>query len=445
MIRIAVAVLLLLVSTGASAQTVASGEVLTLERAFALAASANRQVKVAALDVDKAGEELASVHTRRFPTFNLNLFQLRTFGSVDLFFPAGSLGVMPGVGPFPVADTTVNSTNRLSTAVLFRVLQPISQQHEIGLREKQLELAREIAREQLRAQRQTTAADVRQLYYGLLQTDSAIHASDETLKLYREIDRVVAELVTREAVLTTESLTSKVRVAQEEQRLLVLRNTRLSLGEQLNVVLGRDVRTPVIVAPVPEVSESDADLQTAQGRGLENRPEVRQARLKLSGADYDIRVAKAAAIPDVAAMFTTLGLYNVDVLPTQIVGAGLVVSWEPWDWGRRRRNAAVKTTIRDQAALGVTDVENRILVDVSMRYRKVQEARGVLRVARLGEDAARENLRVLTEKLQQQAALPKDVLQGQATLSEMQEQYQQALLAFYKAKADFEKALGEGQ
>jgi outer membrane protein TolC len=36
-----------------------------------------------------------------------------------------------------------------------------------------------------------------------------------------------------------------------------------------------------------------------------------------------------------------------------------------------------------------------------------------------------------------------DVLQSQASLSELNHQYQQALLSFWTAKAEFEKALGE--
>jgi outer membrane protein TolC len=37
----------------------------------------------------------------------------------------------------------------------------------------------------------------------------------------------------------------------------------------------------------------------------------------------------------------------------------------------------------------------------------------------------------------------RDVLQAQATVAETTHQYQQALLAFWTARAEFEKALGE--
>jgi outer membrane protein TolC len=43
----------------------------------------------------------------------------------------------------------------------------------------------------------------------------------------------------------------------------------------------------------------------------------------------------------------------------------------------------------------------------------------------------------------QQAVLLKDLLEAQAGLAHANDQYQQALLGLWTAKADFEKALGE--
>jgi len=52
-------------------------------------------------------------------------------------------------------------------------------------------------------------------------------------------------------------------------------------------------------------------------------------------------------------------------------------------------------------------------------------------------------LRVTTGRYKFQAVLLSDVLQSQASLAEANHEYQSALLAFWTAKAEFEKALGE--
>ena len=66
-----------------------------------------------------------------------------------------------------------------------------------------------------------------------------------------------------------------------------------------------------------------------------------------------------------------------------------------------------------------------------------------VRIAQLARETAQESLRVTTNKYQLQAALLSDVLQKQTSLADTVQQYQQAILSFWMAKADFEKAIGE--
>ena len=59
------------------------------------------------------------------------------------------------------------------------------------------------------------------------------------------------------------------------------------------------------------------------------------------------------------------------------------------------------------------------------------------------QSTAREKVRVKTNQYQVQAAMLNDVLQVRAELAGSDDRYQQALLAFWTAKADFELAIGE--
>ena len=61
----------------------------------------------------------------------------------------------------------------------------------------------------------------------------------------------------------------------------------------------------------------------------------------------------------------------------------------------------------------------------------------------MAQATSREKLRVKTNQYHVQAALLPDVLQMRADVASSDDQYQQALLAFWTAKADFEQALGE--
>ena len=65
-------------------------------------------------------------------------------------------------------------------------------------------------------------------------------------------------------------------------------------------------------------------------------------------------------------------------------------------------------------------------------------------IGRLAEETATEQVRVASNRYTMQAALLKDVLNAQNSLAEANHQYQQALLSFWAARADFDKAIGGG-
>ena len=73
----------------------------------------------------------------------------------------------------------------------------------------------------------------------------------------------------------------------------------------------------------------------------------------------------------------------------------------------------------------------------------MQEARALLDVTRLGLEAEREKLRVTLNRYAQHLVLLKDTLQAQTAVADANHQYQNALVSFWTARAEFERALGE--
>jgi outer membrane protein TolC len=58
-------------------------------------------------------------------------------------------------------------------------------------------------------------------------------------------------------------------------------------------------------------------------------------------------------------------------------------------------------------------------------------------------DAADEKLREVTDQFGKSVVLLRDLLEQQTATANADHEYQQSLLAFWSAKANFEKALGE--
>ena len=154
-------------------------------------------------------------------------------------------------------------------------------------------------------------------------------------------------------------------------------------------------------------------------------------------------MARTDYLPEVGLSLSYISPINISGAPRQIASAALQASWEPFDWGRKRRAMASKALDIRQAANGVRETEERAVLEINSRFRRLEQARAQLRAARIGQETARENVRMRMTQYDVQAALLADVLQTQATLADNDNQHQQALVAFWTARADFERALGE--
>jgi outer membrane protein TolC len=415
---------------------------LTLDEATRLALANSRLVKIAQLDVQKAADDAAALKTRRRPNFDMKLLGGSLVAPLDFTFQAGSIGTFASTGPIPRVDTSIGTDPRVVGFVVARVAQPLTQLTTIGWGLRALTVSEDLAKEQVRAQEQTVRNRVQKLYYGLLQATSGLTANAEALTLYREVDRLVADYATRQVVLPAESLAVKATLAKQEQIDLVIRNTIATLKEQLNVVMGREIEADFSVVPSVADTTFDTSVAAFEARALEQRPDVRQARLRAQQAEFDLKRSRAAGRPEISLALNYIGFYNVRVLPRNMAAIGVFGSWEPWDWGRKKLENTSKEHTVEQAHLAVRETEDSVRVDVRERYRKVQETRAMLAVATAGQQTARERLRVATERYRFEASLHRQVLEGQAALADSDQQYQQAVSAFWSARADFERAVG---
>ncbi len=420
-----------------------SAERLTLEEAITLALKHNRLIKNEELEVEKVADRVAITRTRLLPQFDVSLLGLQLLTPLDFRFRKGAFGFFPGLGPVPATNTTITTPLRPTAFMFARATQPLSQLPRIGLGIKLQETSQELAENKLKSQQQSVANQVKNAYYRLLRQQSALSAMEESIKLYHELDRLVGRYVVEQIALDGEHLEIKTKLAREEYEALTLRNSLASQKEQLNTILGRDLQTDFTVSPLPEGTLYEVDLNSARARALQQRPELQEAKLKLKQAQFDERMKKSEAIPDVSLIFGFIGAWNVDVLPQNTAAIGVQMNWEPFDWGRKKRELAEKKRTLEQVNNALLEVESQILLEVNLRFRKLEEARALLRVTQLQQETVREKLRVATNKFSQDAVLLRDVLQAQTAVAEANNQYQQALLAFWTARADFEKALGE--
>lgn len=421
-------------------------EVLTLDKAIDLGLLNNRSAKNARLEIGKADDRTAAARTHMLPVFKLNAGVSKPLTTFDTTFEKGVFGTTPS-GPIPNEDTVITSSTNPTAAIVGQLQQPLSQLHRIKLQIKQQEMAGQISRAQLSTTEQTLVNEIKRAYYAILQSQGAAQAAEANIKLYRELDRVTGEYVVQQVVLKTELMDVQTRLAKAEYELMTVQNQLLAQKEQLNHLLGRDVRTEFAVSSGDETALAvmrETDLVSARERALANRPEIREAKLRIEQAKLDKRIKKSEFIPDVSLTvnYATTFSYS-NFVPRTLSGVGVQVEWEVFDWGRKKREVADKAKSVDQANNNLLDAQSEVLMEVNTRFRQIQESRQLLKVAKLAQTQARANVQMVTYKYRLDAVLLKDVLQAQTVLANSDYDYQKALLAFWTAKADFEKAIGE--
>ena len=416
---------------------------LTLDDAVSVALSNNRLVKNSALEVQKLDFRVNTARSRRLPQLQLNALGGELLHSFDFTFDQGVFGTYPTIGPVPGTKTKIRNPARFSTYVTGNADQPLTQQYKIGLGIRATRLEQDIAREDVRAERQKIAAEVRKAYFDLVAIQAGVEATREAVATLEEAQRVTARYRLQETVLRADELEVDARLAKSRFELSVAENGLATQRERLNQLLGRDLNTPFRVESFPEEDTSGLTLEDARRQATQNRPEVREAQLKTKQAEVDRRLAKAEYIPDLSLSLRYQGINNVRVLPANVTTAGFYLSWEPFDWGRKRNAVSEKTKTVDQTRNGLQETNSQVAVEVGLKYRKWRDSTLLLQSARINHEANAEQLRVTTNKYKEKAALVRDLLDAQAHSAEADYQYKQALSTYWASLADLRRAMGE--
>jgi outer membrane protein TolC len=421
-------------------------EDLALDQAVELALQHNVDIANTALDVSKTKDRSKAFRSFLFPKLSFYALGSEQLSSFGFTIPEGSLGTFKGIGPIPAVDKTYG-TNMQPTGFLFgRILQPLSGIYRTRLNLKALDFSTQLAREKARSKRQDVVRNVKQLYYQIEQVQSSLVATRETIQLYKEIERVTGNYVAKQTALQSELLQAQASLADVEQTEMALSNQEANEKEQLNDLLGRDVLTEFSVTQIGGVQEAEIDVVAARKKALAQRPEIQQARLKTLQSEEELRAKRAEYIPDISVEFNSITLLNFNsFLPGGTYSAGMSLSWEPFDWGRKRNEMAEKRDTVSQDKNTEASARRKVIMDVDDKYRQMQQSWSKLRAARLSQQAATENLRVDQNQYELQAALLKVVFQAQSTLAQANSDQQHALADYWTAKAEFEHALGDDQ
>ena len=415
---------------------------LTLDEAIWIASGTNRDIHISKIEIIKAQEIVAQAKTNYLPKLDANVLAGVPLQPLNFRVPAGSLGTYPATGPIPATDTNIHSPVRFGAFVNASATQPLTQLFKVNLAVKQARLGIDLAKEGVRAQSQDTVRQVKEAYYQVAELQAQVASARAAVGSLSELSTLTEQRLAQETVLLSDSLTVKAKLKQQRYQLLTAEDAFELQKQNLNRLLGRDLHTSFSVEMLPFGELVECDLDTARKQALEQRPELRGARLQTKIAELDVRREHAKYIPDLSLQVSYLGFQNVNFLPQSTGAVGFAFQWQPFDWGYKKHRIAELKATTEQKATTERDVEQRVLLDVEEKFRKLGEARILLDAQTDQREAEQAKLGEVTNRYNQKAALLSDLMQQQAAVSQAEGQYQQAIAGFWTARANFEKAIG---
>src|SRR5262245_35858734 len=328
--------------------TQSSAQTITLAQAVRTAETHDRSIRVSELEHQKALGEVGVARTRRLPVFSITALGSQPLTQLGVTLERGSLGVYPHDGPIPGQTTTLKSPLRFGFIGYASVAQPLTQQYKIGLGIDLAKAGVDAAAEQIRGKRQAVVNEVRRLYYGIAQAESAKTALDATVDFLKQLDRETGQQVVQRVALQADLLTVKAQLAQAEYQLLKMDDPIQTHKEQLNRLMGRRIDATLEIDASSIVATDLVSLTDAYAEALASRPEIRLAKVQQRKAQLERRLASADRIPDVSLSLFGLRTVNFSsVLPNSVSTVGIQATWDVVDWGRKRREIRSKRDAED--------------------------------------------------------------------------------------------------
>ncbi len=367
------AAVLMVIACGAVAH--AQSRTLTLDEAVSMATQHNSVVRIAGDKVKEMDARVQEARANYFPALTNDSTTMRIAEQQHIDIPQGALGVYPPIGPIPGAAVSLDQGKPnflLSTNTL---TQPITQYFKIraGVDVSRADAAG--ARSDMRRAQNEVAFKVKEVFYGILATESRRDAVDAQI---RAAELRITE--TRNAVETGVALEVKAaevraQIAQAKHVRGQLQDAVTDMKQELADLCGLPLDTGLELAqPDSSGSESPADTEAAVAVALAKNPEVETAGHQLEKARAALRAARAEYIPEVGAFAQHIYQNGAPFLTRNNGAFGLKMTWTIFEFGKRRGQVSERSAQIAQAEENLARLRNRVRIDVEKAVRKLNRA-----------------------------------------------------------------------
>lgn len=415
---------------------------LTLPAAIDLARRQNRSLKISMHKIEESRQRIASARSRFFPQLSNESSYMGLSDRQLVTIPAGSLGTVPGLGPFPTQDTKINQGSNALFISSTTLTQPVTQLFKINEGHEVAKAESEIAESDARKTEDEIIFSVHQFYYGLLIVQKQKAAAQSALAAAQEGMRESKDAVKAGNVLDVVLSQSKVQLLQNRQTLLTAEIQASDLMSELDDLLGLPPDTELVLAEIEGALPAPQPFQKYLLGALSRNPGLQAAKDSVAKAGHAVKAARDEYIPDISLFARHIYQDGSPFVADNVGIFGAQMTWNIFDCGFRRGVVGQKKSQLAQAEENVKRIEQRLNVEITKAYRKLEQTRTLMDVTSEALKLQRENLRLNANRLKAGTITAARYAESVAAVSKAEFDDLQANLGYRLALADVDRISG---
>ena len=294
-----------------------------------------------------------------------------------------------------------------------------------------------LAVEQARLDSATTANSVleqiAQLYVQILYSNEAISVTKESLKTSQTNEQRGKTMVEVGKMSRADLAQLTAQRAQDEYAIVEaesnLRNYKRQLKELLQITSDEEFDVAVPSTTDDMALEAVPALNDVYAASLEQRPEIKNAKLGIESSELGIKVAKAGRMPTVslnAGVTTSTSSMGDNAWGTQMknnfsLGGGVTVSIPLFD-NRQTKTAVNKAKLQKQSyLLDLQDKQTTLYSTIENYWLQAVTNQNKFKAARVSTESAQASYELLSEQFKQGLKNTVELMTGKTNLLQAQQ------------------------
>ncbi len=414
---------------------------ITLTEAVHLAITQNRGLKIARLRVVEHEQKQAGERSGYFPQITNQTNALHVTDLENIVLPAGVLGA-PGGALVPPRSITIGQgqTNLFTSGT--QITQPLTQLIRIHAANRIAAADVAVSRNDLKKAENEVALQVHALYFGVLIARLQKQAAEQQAAYAGEHLRESEDEVRNGNALNVAAIQGRAGLLESQQSVLTAELQLSDLNTELNDLLGLPLDTQLDLDPAVQTSFDLRPREEYVQTAWSEKPEILAAEEAVKKAQAGVSAAKSAYIPDVTAFARQSYQNGVPFLVHNFGTFGVNLSYDVFDWGRRRAGVRERDSQLAQAEENLRRLKEQVAVGIEKSYNKLERTKSMVQVAEQVVKLRQESERLAGNQVTQGVLLVSDRRQTSAATYKAQADYLQASLGYLLSWAELEQEVG---